>query len=316
MLMGLSLSCDSDAIKGKWRRVAWKRERVRERDRKVWRTAQKSDSTSQNYYSIHVQPDLNSLDFSIYSASVGPSGTKNTVACLTLAHSVIVCARRHLPSSQLFSFSFFSACLDDELDLPLQPLLIVVEAPELRKRTTAGSLIYSNRWCLHAECRWCMWVQIWQIQLLVAPFFPLVFPFREMSVGIKTQQVDGSISDKVLTFIVSFFSVECNGTQPLDKLWLRFWESEKTQDSASCRQTNVKLMWITHTVTLWSVLTTCQHMESPCSVALCAVISVWLCFTFFKSNRPTFHKNNLKLLPSCFLLSYPTERSWFYYVAA
>lgn len=79
----------------------------RERE-KVWRTAQKSVSTSQNYYSIHVQPDLNSLDFSIYSASVGPSDTKNTVACLTLAHSVIVCARQHSASSQLFfSSSFF-----------------------------------------------------------------------------------------------------------------------------------------------------------------------------------------------------------------
>lgn len=54
----------------------------------------KRGSTSQNYYSIHVQPDLNSLDFSIYLVSIGPSWTKNTMACLTLAHAVIVCAQQ------------------------------------------------------------------------------------------------------------------------------------------------------------------------------------------------------------------------------
>lgn len=71
--------------------------------KKVWRTAPKRGSTSQNYYSIHVQPDLNSLDFSIYSVSIGPSCTKNTVACLTLAHSVIVCTRRD-PAQSCFSW--------------------------------------------------------------------------------------------------------------------------------------------------------------------------------------------------------------------
>lgn len=99
--------------------------------KKVWRTAQKSGSTSQNYYSIHVQPDLNSLDFSIYSASVGPSGTKNTVACLTLAHSVIVCARR---APSCFLSSFFPGCVDDEQDLPLETPLVVVEAPRVDDR--------------------------------------------------------------------------------------------------------------------------------------------------------------------------------------
>lgn len=49
----------------------------------VWWTTPKTGSTSQNYYSIHAQPDLNSLDFSIYLLSIGPSCTKNTMACLT-----------------------------------------------------------------------------------------------------------------------------------------------------------------------------------------------------------------------------------------
>ena len=83
----------SEIIKVKWRRVA---------EKNVWRTTPKTGSTSQNYYSIHAQPDLNSLDFSIYLLSIGPSCTKNTMACLTFGtfchclctHSVIVCAQQ------------------------------------------------------------------------------------------------------------------------------------------------------------------------------------------------------------------------------
>lgn len=96
----------SDVIKGEWRRV------TRKEKKKVWRTVPKRGSTSQNYYSIHVQPDLNSLDFSIYSVSIGPSCTKNTVACLTLAHSVIVCTRRAPAQS---CFSEMTPCSGDKL---------------------------------------------------------------------------------------------------------------------------------------------------------------------------------------------------------
>lgn len=75
----------SEIIKVKWRRAA---------EKMCGEPTPKRGSTSQNYYSIHVQPDLNSLDFSIYLVSIGPSWTKNTMACLTLAHAVIVCAQQ------------------------------------------------------------------------------------------------------------------------------------------------------------------------------------------------------------------------------
>lgn len=106
----------------------------------MWRTAPKRGSTSQNYYSIHVQPDLNSLDFSIYSVSIGPSCTKNTVACLTLAHSVIVCTRR-APAQSCFSemtlcsgdklVCFFFPQILDLLSLPFRRPLLIVKPPVL-----------------------------------------------------------------------------------------------------------------------------------------------------------------------------------------
>lgn len=126
----------SDVIKDEWRRVTRKGKK-----KKVWRTAPKRGSTSQNYYSIHVQPDLNSLDFSIYSVSIGPSCTKNTVACLTLAHSVIVCTRRAAAQScfsemtlcggdKLACFLFFSQILD-LLSPPFSRPLLNVKLPVL-----------------------------------------------------------------------------------------------------------------------------------------------------------------------------------------
>lgn len=83
----------------------------------VWPTTPKTGSTSQNYYSIHVKPDLNSLDFSIYSVSVGPSCAKNTVACLTLAHSVTVGAQRVL-TQRYFSGDSKLVCVFCEIMIP------------------------------------------------------------------------------------------------------------------------------------------------------------------------------------------------------
>lgn len=74
-------------IKVKWRRVV---------EECVWWTTAKSGSTSENYYSIHVQADFNSLGFSIYLVSIGRRRTKNTMPCLTLPHSGTVYAQRGL----------------------------------------------------------------------------------------------------------------------------------------------------------------------------------------------------------------------------
>lgn len=88
----LSLQCYrcephvSEMIKVKWRRVT--------EECVVNHSWSSSISTSHHYYSIHVQAALNSLDFSIYLVSIGRGCTKNTMPCLTFAHSVIVSSQQ------------------------------------------------------------------------------------------------------------------------------------------------------------------------------------------------------------------------------
>lgn len=88
----------------------------------TWPATPETGSTSQNYYSIHVKPNLNSLDFSIYLVSIGPACAKNTVACLTLAHSVTVCAQRVLTRRYLSDDSNCFVCFVKLWFQPASPL--------------------------------------------------------------------------------------------------------------------------------------------------------------------------------------------------